>query len=37
MKPPVPTDTWNSEPTKIVCAALALAILTLAIRIASVW
>jgi hypothetical protein len=37
IKPQVPTGIWNNEPTKLVCAALALAILTLAIRIASVW
>ncbi|MGB9116787.1 hypothetical protein [Bradyrhizobium sp.] len=33
----VPSGGWSYSPTELVCAALALALLVLACRIASVW
>jgi hypothetical protein len=32
-----PAEAWNLEVTRLVCAALALAVLTLALRIAVIW
>jgi hypothetical protein len=37
MQPSSPADAWNLEVTRLICAALALAVLTLALRIAVVW
>jgi hypothetical protein len=37
MQPSSPAEAWNPEVTKLVCAALLLAVLTLALRIAAVW
>jgi hypothetical protein len=36
-KAPSPAGTWDDAPERLVCAALALALLTLAGRIVSIW
>jgi hypothetical protein len=37
MRSSSPAEAWNLEVTHLICAALALAVLTLALRIAVVW
>jgi hypothetical protein len=37
IKPPLRAGSWDIEPTRLVCAALVLALVTLAFRIASIW
>lgn len=36
-KPPLPTGSRDDTPVELVCLALALALLVLALRIASIW
>ena len=37
MRPSPSAEAWNLEVTRLVCAALVLSVLTLALRIAAVW